>query len=208
MAHDQKLQGSILYVEDDEVSRAALGESLARLVTTVDLADCGRAGLEAFARHVPDLVVTDITMPGMNGLVMAREIRTSHPHVPIVVTTAFSDVQYLLEAIDVGVDAYVLKPVDFDRLFAVVQRQLAFVHREREMARHREEQRRLLEQLQAALAEVKRLSGLVPICSWCKKVRDDKGFWEAVETYVTSRSEAHFSHSICPACSAEHFPAE
>jgi PAS domain S-box-containing protein len=67
---------------------------------------------------------------------------------------------------------------------------------------------RLVEELRRALAEVKRLSGLIPICSYCKKVRDDAGFWSAVEAYVSKRSEAWFSHSICPTCSALHFPDE
>lgn len=65
---------------------------------------------------------------------------------------------------------------------------------------------RLVEELRRALAEVKRLSGFIPICSYCKKVRDDAGFWSAVEAYVSQRSEAWFSHSICPTCTAQHFP--
>ena len=67
---------------------------------------------------------------------------------------------------------------------------------------------RLLGELQAALAEVKRLSGLIPICSYCKRVRDDEGYWQGVEKYVTERSEALFSHGICPTCAAAHFPGE
>ena len=203
MTPESKLPGCVLYVEDEEVSRTALGESLARLVEKVVLADSGRAGLEAFARHEPDLVITDITMPGMNGLAMARELKRTRPQVPIIVTTAFSDTQYMLEAIEIGVDGYVLKPVDFDRVFALVRRNLAVVESERQAARHREEQQRLLEELQRALAEVKQLSGMIPICAWCKKVRDDEGFWEAVETYVAERSEARFSHGICPGCAAK-----
>lgn len=67
---------------------------------------------------------------------------------------------------------------------------------------------RLVEELRRALAEVKRLSGFIPICSYCKKVRDDAGFWSAVEAYVSQRSEAWFSHSICPTCTAHHFPED
>ena len=67
---------------------------------------------------------------------------------------------------------------------------------------------RLVEELRRALAEVKRLSGFIPICSYCKKVRDDAGFWSAVEAYVSQRSEAWFSHSICPTCTAQHFPED
>jgi len=63
-----------------------------------------------------------------------------------------------------------------------------------------DENRRLLEELRAALAEVKRLSGLLPICASCKKIRDPQGRWQAIEEYVTSHSEAEFSHGICPEC--------
>ncbi len=69
------------------------------------------------------------------------------------------------------------------------------------------EQRETIAKLQKALAEVKTLSGLVPICGWCKKVRNDTGFWQSVEQYVGSRTDATFSHGICPEC-GEKFKAE
>lgn len=68
--------------------------------------------------------------------------------------------------------------------------------------------KRLVEQLQHALGEVKRLSGLVPICAHCKRVRDDAGYWQQVESWLAEHSEARFSHGICPTCIAAHFPDE
>jgi len=65
------------------------------------------------------------------------------------------------------------------------------------------EQQRLIAELQDALANVKALRGLLPICSWCKKIRDDTGYWQAVETYVGDHSQAEFTHGICPECSAK-----
>jgi hypothetical protein len=62
------------------------------------------------------------------------------------------------------------------------------------------EQRRLIDELQSALANVKALRGLLPICSWCKKIRDDRGYWQAVETYLVDHSHAEFTHGICPEC--------
>jgi hypothetical protein len=87
---------------------------------------------------------------------------------------------------------------------------LANVFASREMARRRKaenEQGELITKLQKALAEVKTLSGLVPICGWCKKVRNDTGFWQSVEQYVGSRTDATFSHGICPEC-GEKFKAD
>jgi hypothetical protein len=66
--------------------------------------------------------------------------------------------------------------------------------------------RQTIVRLEKALGEVKTLRGIVPICSFCKRVRDDKGFWDQVEVYVRDRTEADFSHSICPACMKRHYP--
>jgi YesN/AraC family two-component response regulator len=200
MSREARIPGSVLYVEDDETTRGALGASLARRVESLFVAENGRAGLETFAREAPDVVITDITMPELDGLAMARTIKERSPHTPIIVTTAYSDTQYVMEAIEVGIDGYVLKPVDFPRLFGLVRRNLAIVDHERQAARHLEEQRKLLEELQAAAAKIKTLSGLLPICAGCKKIRNDKGYWERVETYISQRSTVRFSHGLCEEC--------
>ena len=68
------------------------------------------------------------------------------------------------------------------------------------------EQQELIKNLQDALREIKTLQGIVPICSFCKKIRDDKGFWSQVESYVSQHTEAEFSHGICPDCKLKHYP--
>jgi hypothetical protein len=75
-----------------------------------------------------------------------------------------------------------------------------------ERKRAQNERERLLRELQEALAEVNRLSGLLPICASCKKIRDDKGYWRQIEAYIRDHSEAEFSHSICPACAEKMYP--
>ena len=69
-----------------------------------------------------------------------------------------------------------------------------------------EEKEKLITELQTALAEVKTLSGLLPICSSCKKIRDDKGYWEQVDVYIHKYSQADISHSVCPDCAEKHYP--
>lgn len=69
-----------------------------------------------------------------------------------------------------------------------------------------QEKENLIVRLQTTLDEVKTLRGIIPICSFCKKIRDDKGYWNRVETYVAERTEADFSHALCPDCSREHYP--
>jgi YesN/AraC family two-component response regulator len=206
MSREARIPGSVLYVEDDETTRGALGASLARRVESLFVAENGRAGLETFAREAPDVVITDITMPELDGLAMARTIKERSPHTPIIVTTAYSDTQYVMEAIEVGIDGYVLKPVDFPRLFGLVRRNLAIVDHERQAARHLEEQRKLLEELQAAAAKIKTLSGLLPICAGCKKIRNDEGDWTQLEKYLASRANVSFSHGMCPECVRTHYP--
>jgi signal transduction histidine kinase len=106
----------VLYVEDDEDVRELLAVFLRRRVASVVVAEDGAAGLEAFGRERPDLIVTDIQMPRMDGLAMSEVVRRLAPSIPIVITTAFEQPSYLLRAIDLGVDKYVTKPVDSDRM--------------------------------------------------------------------------------------------
>lgn len=70
------------------------------------------------------------------------------------------------------------------------------------------ERRRLIEELQKALGEVKQLSGILPICASCKKIRDDQGYWEQIESYIRDHSEAQFSHGICPECVKKLYPEQ
>ncbi|MFZ4855798.1 MAG: response regulator [Desulfuromonadaceae bacterium] len=107
---------TVLYVEDDADTRKPFSEFLRRPVGALITATNGVDGLEAFKKHLPDIVVTDILMPQMDGLTMAYEIRAIVPSVPIIVITAFEQTNYLLRAIDIGVDIYVTKPVNSELL--------------------------------------------------------------------------------------------
>lgn len=107
----------VLYVEDDDDTREQFSEFLYRPVGTLYTAANGAIGLEMFNKHLPDIVVTDILMPVMDGLSMAHEIRGIAPAVPIIVITAFENNDYLRRAIDIGVDKYVTKPVNSYLLF-------------------------------------------------------------------------------------------
>jgi PAS domain S-box-containing protein len=113
---------ALLYVEDDESIREQLSQYLRRRVGRLYTADNGRAGLEAFRRYRPDIVVSDIRMPEMDGLEMAAAIKRDGGGAPVILTSAFSDTEYVLKAIDIGVDKYVLKPIKVDALVAAIQR--------------------------------------------------------------------------------------
>jgi YesN/AraC family two-component response regulator len=111
---------SILYVEDDEDIRDQLVQFLKRRVGTLHVATNGQEGLLAYEAHKPDMVITDIQMPIMNGLEMAKKIKKISPSTSIVVTTAFNETKFFLEAIDIGIDKYVIKPVNTEVLNTVL----------------------------------------------------------------------------------------
>ena len=204
--NDQQLAISVLYVEDEELSREEIQQFLKWRVGVVRVAEDGRDGLEIFKAARPDLVITDILMPRMNGLEMAREIKGLDPEAKIIVTSAHSDAPYLLEAISTGVDAYVMKPVDTARLDGAIRKCAEVISYRRTIKSQHEYLNRSLEELKDALAKVKMLSGFLPICASCKKIRDDKGFWRQIEVYIQEHSEAEFTHGICPDCTRKLYP--
>ena len=196
----------ILYVEDDAAAREQMLRILKRRAKEVLVACNGQEGLALFREHDPELVVTDIRMPVMDGLTMAKEIRGISRDAKIIMTTAFTDTSYLMEAIDVGIDQYVVKPVDIDKLLAAIDKCAENIEC-RSMARNAQvEMERMLGQLQEALEKVKLLSGFLPICASCKKIRDDTGYWHQIESYIKEHSEAEFSHGICPDCAKKLYP--
>jgi two-component system cell cycle response regulator len=110
----------ILYVEDDEDVMDGALKFLKRRFTTVYSALNGKEGLEVFMQNSPDIVVTDIKMPVMDGLDMAKQIKETNPDTPVIITTAYTEVSYLMQAIEIGVDSYVLKPIVNENLYDTV----------------------------------------------------------------------------------------
>lgn len=129
---------SILYVEDEATSREQVRRMLNQRGYRLIVAENGRDGLELYLASTPDIVLTDIMMPFMNGLEMAREIRTMAPDAQIIVMTAFNDIDYLLQAIDIGINQFVLKPVAFQKLFEAVERSINIVMMQRQLRRQNE----------------------------------------------------------------------
>lgn len=136
---------NVLYVEDEDEVRELLSRFLSRRVARLDIARNGEEGLQAFREREYDAVVTDIKMPKMDGLDMAEHIKATSRSVPIIVVTAFSDRDYLLRAIDLGVDRYVTKPIDPDVLLRAIYEAARVRAQQREL---QAAQRRILDILQ------------------------------------------------------------
>ncbi len=146
-----------------------------------------------------DLVLMDIRLRGdMDGIETAERIR-SRSGLPVIYLTAFADEAMLERAKATEPFGYLLKPFEDRELDAVIQVALY-------KAKMEAERRRLILELQEALTEVKKLSGLVPICASCKKIRNDEGYWQQLEKYIQEHSEARFSHGICPECARKLYP--
>jgi DNA-binding response OmpR family regulator len=145
-------------------------------------------------RDVYDLILSDLGLPDSQGLPTFLSLRGQAPALPIVVLSGLEDEEFAVKAVQEGAQDYLVKSQVNGPLLV---RSLRYAI---ERKRIESERDRLIHELQEALAKVKLLSGMLPICAWCKKVRDDQNYWQEVECYVASHCEARFTHGICPAC--------
>ena len=166
--------------------------------TVVGKAIDGLQAVEMTQSLRPDVILMDIKMPNMDGIEATRRIYESCP-TPVVVLTAHETPELVEGASAAGVGAYLVKPSNAREMERAIA--IAMARFDNLMELHR-----LNAELQDALAQVKTLSGLLPICSSCKKIRDDQGYWNQLEVYIQDHSEAVFSHSLCPDCAKKLYP--
>jgi CheY-like chemotaxis protein len=145
----------------------------------------------------PTLAILDWMMPELDGPEVCRRVRAELPaaNMYLLIVTAREGRSDVIAGLDAGADDYVIKPFDPEELRARVAVGVRVLGLQQKLAE------RVVE-LQAALANVKQLSGLLPICSYCKRIRGDDQYWQQVEGYIAAHSDAQFSHGICPTCFA------
>ncbi len=185
-----------LVAEDNCTTRLLLESTLAEWgYEVVATSDGAAAWRELQREHGPQLILLDWKMPGMDGIEVCRRLRqlpdaqTAH----VILVTARRDKEDVVAGLEAGANDYITKPFEPSELRARLQAGARIV----ELQKHLEDR---VYELECALAKVKQLQGLLPICAYCKKIRDDRNYWQQVESYITSHSEAQFSHGICPDC--------
>ena len=181
------LNAGILIVDDQEVNvllleRMLRGAGYVSITSTMDPNEV----CELHRKNRYGLILLDLLMPGLDGFKVMEGLKEIEEgsYLPVLVITAQPDQK--LRALRAGAKDFVSKPFDLAEVLARVHNML--------------EVRLLHAGLQKALEDVKLLRGLLPICMWCKKIRDDQGYWNAIEHYLGQHSEAEFSHGICPDC--------
>jgi DNA-binding response OmpR family regulator len=222
---------AILIVDDAPANLRLLTDTLKPAGYRVLPAKSGEAALAALATSQPDLIILDIRMPGMGGFEFCRQLkaRPASRDIPVIFLSAVTAVDERVEALKLGAVDFVAKPFQVEELLARVQLQLelrrlrlrteqqaAGLQRandelQRENAERVRTEQALREknaELETALAKVKMLSGLLPICSGCRKVRDDQGYWGQVENYIEQHSNVTFSHGLCPDCLKRLYPEQ
>jgi DNA-binding response OmpR family regulator len=187
----------ILIADDDPVSRRALEAMLHGWGYVVVAVDDGGAAWEELSRQEggPALAILDWVMPGADGLTLCRRLRQEGPRTPpyVILLTARGDSEDVVAGLESGADDYLVKPYRRDELHARVRAGLRVASLQRSLAER-------VRELEDALARVHRLQGLLPICSYCKRIRTDENYWQQVEEYIADRSAARFTHGICPGC--------
>ncbi len=167
--------------------------------TVVGRAIDGRQAVEMATKLRPDVILMDIKMPNLDGIDAAEIIQDRCP-TPVVVLTAYDTPEMLEEASAAGVGAFLAKPPKARELSQAIVIARARFGDLRNLRRTNDLLRRRTRELEEALAKIKTLRGLIPICATCKKIRSDQGYWQQIEQYLAEHSEADFTHGICPEC--------
>ncbi len=199
----------ILCIDDEPTHLIILSQVLAQEGLEVMVASSAEEGLNYCIANRFDAVLTDYQMPSLNGIEFLISLKQFDDAPPVVILTGHGSEEIAVQAMKFGAMDYIVKDEKkgYLKLLGITLRQAIELHEARLASKKMiAEQTKLLSELQMALANVKRLSGLVPICSSCKKIRDDRGYWNQLEAYLQENLQLNFTHGICPDCVAKLYP--
>jgi len=186
----------ILIAEDEATNRLLLERALQRWGHEVTVTENGAQAWEVLrGSSPPQLAILDWMMPEMDGVEVCRRARTMLGQVQlyIILLTALDSEDDIVTGLEAGADDYVTKPFDHRELHARIDVGKRILDLQSDLSNR-------IRELEASIAREKTLQGLLPICSYCKKVRDDQNYWQQVEGYIEDHADVSFSHGICPDC--------
>lgn len=186
----------ILIAEDDVMSQIMLKAMVAKAGYEPVVTGDGISAYEILLKpDAPKLAVLDWMMPGMDGVQVCRKIRELQSDQPVylILLTSRDHREDIIHGLKSGANDYIVKPYDVEELQVRIGVGRKVVDLQASLAGR-------INELQDALAHIKTLQGILPICMYCKKIRDDQQYWQQVEGYVMTHTNAQFSHSICPDC--------
>lgn len=195
---------NVLVVDDQPVNLKLVCTILASLPINIITAENGKEALELAKENKFALILLDVQMPEMDGFETANALRKNEKTVftPIIFVTAIStDAENIRKGYESGAVDYLLKPVtpyilkSKVKIFLDLEEQTKVIKDQKKLLKEKNKELRIV------LDEIRALKGLIPICSWCKNIRNDDGYWEKVEEYVERVSAAEFTHGVCPECS-------
>lgn len=186
----------ILIAEDDLVSRRVLAATLEKFGYEVVISADGAEAWETLqGPDAPQIAVLDWMMPKLDGVELCQRVRAQPTQNPpyLILLTAKSEKADIVTGLDAGANDYLTKPFDSTELRARIQVGVHVLELQNSLAQR-------IGELEAALSQVKQLHGLLPICSYCKKIRDEKNYWQRVESYLSEYTDVRFTHGVCPDC--------
>lgn len=206
---------SVLVVDDNHSNRELLKLILIKNGYNVTLLDDGEKVIKQVAKINPDIILLDIIMPEVNGFEVCRQLKQMPKikRIPIIFITGLQDTENIARGFEYGGVDYITQPFKNAELLARLKTHLELKNSRERLIKivsiEKKTKKRLIsmiKRLKKARKQIKTLSGFIPICAHCKNIRDDKGYWSRIETYISSRTEAQFSHGLCPDCMKELYP--
>jgi PleD family two-component response regulator len=200
-----KKKKSRILIVDDEAVNIQMVEKALQNEYDICSAHNGYDAIRQLKEKQPDLILLDIMMPDLSGFDVCKIIKADEmfADIPILFLTAMDTMTGETMGLESGGIDYLTKPVNLDLLKLRVHNHIDLKERNDLIREQRDLLARQKEELEAALARVKQLEGIIPICMYCKKIRDDQKSWHQLERYISEHSEAVFSHGVCPDCLAE-----
>ena len=187
----------VLIADDDRIATTKLSHALAKWSFDARAAHDGESAWTLIQAEAPQLAIVDWMMPVLDGPALCRRIRQdpATAHMYLILLTSRDSRADVIAGLDSGADDYLIKPFDTEELRARLHVGVRVLTLQERLADR-------VAELEAAVSVVKRLQGLIPICSYCKRIRTDSNDWEQLESYISEHSDAQFSHGICPPCLA------